>query len=153
VLGRRVRRVGACLSVGSGPLLPSVIGGEGHSLPVALAAAACLAPGLSGSGAASGATSYHWGRARSSVRRSGVGRAVRGPATSRSSLRRRLHRGSHNMSYAARAALVFWDSPVLVLVARTGVRTCRCALGLPPFAGAVLVGRWPLSLVLRWWSP
>jgi hypothetical protein len=37
--------------------------------------------------------------------------------------------------------------------ARTGVRTCRCALGRPPFAVVVLVGRWPLSSVLRWWSP
>jgi hypothetical protein len=64
-------------------------------------------PGLSGSGAASGATSYHWGGARLPVHRSGVGRAVRGPATSRSSLRCRLHRGSHNTSYAARAVLVF----------------------------------------------
>jgi hypothetical protein len=59
--------------------------------------------------------------------------------------------GSHNTSYAARAVLVFWDSLVLVLVARTGVRTYRCALGRPPLAGAVLVGRWPLSSVLRWW--
>jgi hypothetical protein len=37
--------------------------------------------------------------------------------------------------------------------ARTGVRTCRCALGRPLFAGAVLVGGWPLSSVLRWWQP
>jgi hypothetical protein len=48
---------------------------------------------------------------------------------------------------------VFWDGPVLVLVARTGVRTCRCALGRSSLAGAVLVGRWPLSSVLRWWLP
>jgi hypothetical protein len=61
--------------------------------------------------------------------------------------------GSHNTSYATRAALVFWDGPVLVPVARTGVRTCRCALGRPSFTGAVLVGRWPLSSVLRWWLP
>jgi hypothetical protein len=33
------------------------------------------------------------------------------------------------------------------------VRTCRCALGRPPLAGAVLVGRWPLSSVLKWWQP
>jgi hypothetical protein len=79
----------------------------------------------------------------------GDGRAARGPTTSRSSLRWRLH----NTSYATRAVLVFWDSSVLVLVARTGVRTCRCALGRPPLAGAVLVGRWPLSSVLRWWQP
>jgi hypothetical protein len=44
VLGRRVHRVGACLRVGSGPLLPSVIGGEGHPPFVALAATACPAP-------------------------------------------------------------------------------------------------------------
>jgi hypothetical protein len=43
-LGRRVRRVGARLRVGSGLLLPSVIGGEGRSPSMALAAAACLAP-------------------------------------------------------------------------------------------------------------
>jgi hypothetical protein len=48
---------------------------------------------------------------------------------------------------------VFWDGPVLVLVARTGVRTCRCALGRLPLAGAVLVDRWSLSSVLRWWLP
>jgi hypothetical protein len=37
---------------------------------------------------------------------------------------------------------VFWDGPILVFVARTGVRTYRCALGRPAPAGAVLVGRW-----------
>jgi hypothetical protein len=50
-------------------------------------------PGLSGSGAASGAASYRWGGAWLPVRRTGVGCAVRGPATSRSFLRRWLHRG------------------------------------------------------------
>jgi hypothetical protein len=45
--------------------------------------------------------------------------------------------GSHNTSYAARAVLVFWDGPVLVFVARTGVRTYRCALGRPTLAGQV----------------
>jgi hypothetical protein len=43
VLGRRVHRAGVILRVGSGPLLPSVIGGEGRSPSVALAVAACLA--------------------------------------------------------------------------------------------------------------
>jgi hypothetical protein len=57
--------------------------------------------------------------------------------------------GSPNTSYAARAAFVFWDGPVLVLVARTGVRICRCALGRTPYAGAVLVGRWSLPSVPR----
>jgi hypothetical protein len=44
VLGRMVHRVGAHLRVGSGPLLPSMIGGEGRSPSVVLAAAACPAP-------------------------------------------------------------------------------------------------------------
>jgi hypothetical protein len=88
-------------------------------------------------------------RVQLSILHPGDGRAARGPATSRSSLRRQLH----NTSYATRAVLVFWDGPVLVLVARTGVRTCQCALGRPPLASAVLMGRWPLSSVLRWWPP
>jgi hypothetical protein len=49
--------------------------------------------GLSGSGAAFGAASYRWGIAWLPVRRTGVGHAVRGSATSRSFPRRRLHRG------------------------------------------------------------
>jgi hypothetical protein len=61
--------------------------------------------------------------------------------------------GSHNTSYAARAVLEFWDSPILVFVARTGVRTCRCDLGRPALAGVVLVGRWTPPSVLRWWQP
>jgi hypothetical protein len=44
VLGRRVHRAGVRLRVGNDPLLPSVIGGEGRSPPVALSAAVCLAP-------------------------------------------------------------------------------------------------------------
>jgi hypothetical protein len=55
--------------------------------------------------------------------------------------------------YAARAVLVFWDGPILVFVARTGVRTCRCALGRPALAGVVVVGRWTPPSVLRWWQP
>ena len=43
VLGRGVRRVGVGPCEGGGPLLPSVMGGEGRSPFVALAAAACLA--------------------------------------------------------------------------------------------------------------
>jgi hypothetical protein len=44
VLGWRVHRVGSRLRVGSGPLLPSVFGGEGRSPSMALSAVACLAP-------------------------------------------------------------------------------------------------------------
>jgi hypothetical protein len=46
MLGRRARRVGSRLHVGSGLLLPSVFGGEGRSPSIALSAAACLAPQL-----------------------------------------------------------------------------------------------------------
>jgi hypothetical protein len=106
-------------------------------------------PGLSGSGAASSAASYRWGGAWQLVRRTGVGHAVRGPVASRSFPSRRLHRGSHNTSYAARAVFVFWDGLVLATVARTGVRTCQCARGRPPSAGVALARRWPLSSVLR----
>jgi hypothetical protein len=45
MLGRGVCRVGVDPCVGSGPLLPSVIEGEGRSPSVALAAAACPALG------------------------------------------------------------------------------------------------------------
>jgi hypothetical protein len=93
VLGRRVRRVEVRLRVGSGPLLPSVIGGEGRSPSVALAAAACPAPQPERLWRCFWCHLLRWGGARLPVRRSGVGRAVCGPATSRSSLRCRLHRG------------------------------------------------------------
>jgi hypothetical protein len=92
-------------------------------------------------------------RVQLSVLHPGDSRAARGLATSRFPCAVDCTGGSHNTPYAARAVLVFWDGPVLVLVARTGVRTCRCTLGRPPLAGVVLVGRWLLSSVLRWWSP
>jgi hypothetical protein len=92
-------------------------------------------------------------RVQLSVLHPGDGRAMRRPATSRFPCAVCCTRGSHNTPYVARAVLVFWDSPVLVLVVRTGVRTCQCVLERPPLASAVLVGRWLLSSVLRWWSP
>jgi hypothetical protein len=115
LLWRRASRVRACLYVGSGPLLPSVIWGEGRSPPVALAAAARLAPRHE--------RLWHCFRCRPPPLVLAVPPAVG---------------GSPNTSYTARAAFVFWDGPVLVLVARTGVRTYRCALGQPLFAGEPL---------------
>jgi hypothetical protein len=41
---------------------------------------------------------------------------------------------------------------VLAFVARTGVRTCRCALERPALAGAALVDRRTPPLVLTWWQ-
>jgi hypothetical protein len=42
---------------------------------------------------------------------------------------------------------------LLAFVARTGARTCRCALERPAFAGAALVERRTPPSVLTWWQP
>jgi hypothetical protein len=111
VLGRRVHRVGARFHVGSGPLLPSVIGGEGRSPPVALSAAACLAPRperlrccfrcrLLPLGRSVAARLPHGCRLRCA--RAGYAQVLPAPSTAPG--------GRTNTSYAARAVLMFWDS-------------------------------------------
>jgi hypothetical protein len=57
------------------------------------------------------------------------------------------------MSYAVRVGAAFLDGLVLTLIVRTGAKTSSCTLVQPPFAGTVLVCRWPLSSVLRWSPP
>jgi hypothetical protein len=126
------------------PLLPPTFGGEGHPTAVRRR----RRPAMRGK-----ANCRCRDRVQLSVLHPGDGRAARGPATSRFPCAVGCTGGSHNTPYTARAVLVFWDGPILVLVARTGVRTCRCALRWPPLAGAVLVGRWLMSSVLRRWSP
>jgi hypothetical protein len=69
VLGRGVRRVGACLRAGSGPLLPSVIGGKGVRRLWRWQLPRVWLSGLSGSGATSGATSHRGSRKRFLCRR------------------------------------------------------------------------------------
>jgi hypothetical protein len=64
VLGRGVRRVGAGLRAGSGPLLPSVIGGKGVCRSWRWQLPRVRPSGLSGFGAASGATSHRGSRKR-----------------------------------------------------------------------------------------
>jgi hypothetical protein len=64
VLGRGVRRVGACLRAGSGLLLPSVIGGKGVRRSWRGQLPRVWLSGLSGFGAASGATSHRGIRKR-----------------------------------------------------------------------------------------
>jgi hypothetical protein len=64
VLGRGVRRVGACLRAGSGPLHPSVIGGKGVRRSWRWQLPRVWLSGLSGFGAASGATSHRGSRKR-----------------------------------------------------------------------------------------
>jgi hypothetical protein len=64
VLGRGVRRVGACLRAGSGPLLPLVIGGKGVRCSWRRQLPRVRLSGLSGFGAASGATSHRGSRKR-----------------------------------------------------------------------------------------
>jgi hypothetical protein len=146
VLGRRVHRAGAYVHVGSDPLLPSVIGGEGRSPPIALSAAAGLAPWperlwrcfrcLLPLGRSVAARSPHGCRLRRV--QAGYLQVLLAPSAAPGGRpTRRTPRGRYSCSGTASA--------------RMGVRTCRCALGRPTFAGAVLVGRWPLSSVLRWW--
>jgi hypothetical protein len=88
-----------------------------------------------------------------SVHRTGDGRAVQVGHVHGPSRAAGYTGGSYKTSYAAGAVFAFLDGLVLTPVARTGARTSLCALGRPPFAGAALVRRWPLSLVLRWWPP
>jgi hypothetical protein len=68
VLGRGVRRVGACLRASSDPLLPSVIGGKGVRRPLRWQLPRVWLSGLSGFGAASGAT-FHRGSRKRFLRR------------------------------------------------------------------------------------
>jgi hypothetical protein len=129
--------------MGSGPLLPSVIGGEGRSPPVALSVAASLAPRperpwrcfrclLLPLGRSVAARPPH-GRWSRRARASYVQVLLAPSAVPRGRLTRRTPRGRYSCSGTA--------------LVRTGVRTYQCALGRPPFVGAMLVGRWPLSLV------
>jgi hypothetical protein len=69
VLGRGVRQVGACLRAGSGPLLPAVIGGKGVRRSWCWLLPRVWLSGLSGFGAASGATSHRGSRKRFLCRR------------------------------------------------------------------------------------
>jgi hypothetical protein len=147
VLGRRVRRVGARLCVGSGLLLPSMIGGEGRSPSVALAAAACLAPRperlwcyfqchLLPLGRSMAARPPHgcWSRRA----RAGHVQVLPAPPAAPG--------GSHNTSYAARAVLVFWDSlgedgseDLPVRIGAAGVRRCGVGGQVAAVIGAEVV--------------
>jgi hypothetical protein len=69
VLGRGVRRVGAGLHAGSGPLLPSVIGGKGVRCSWRWQLPRVWLSGPSGFGAALGATFRHGSRKRFLYRR------------------------------------------------------------------------------------
>jgi hypothetical protein len=119
LLGRRARRAGACLRVGWCP--------------------------------ASSSGFWGWKPSSSSVEEAPSSRAGEGelllpslecsiPSSVRATVASRTG-GFHNTSYAARAVLVFWDSPILVFVVRMGVRTCWCSVGgqVDAAAGAEVV--------------
>jgi hypothetical protein len=135
MLGRRVRRVRVRLRVGSGPLLPSVIGGEGRSPSMALSTAACLAPRPERLWCCFRCRLLPLGGAWMPVCRMGVGRSLHGPATSRSFRRRRLHRGvaQHVVRREGGVHVLGWSRP----------RSCGedGSEDLPVRAGAVAVRR------------
>jgi hypothetical protein len=139
VLGRRASRVAVGSSAWAGdPLFPPALGGEGRSLALRRrrTATCCLVGG--------------W----LSVHRTGDGRATRRSATSTALPAPPVAPGGGAQHVVRRRAVsASLDGLVLTPVARTGVRTSLCALGRPPFAGAASARRWPLSSVLRWWSP
>jgi hypothetical protein len=149
VLGRRVCRVGARLRVRSSPLLPSVMGGR-RAFAVRGAGSCrvsgsrperlwrCLQCRLLPLGRSMAACPPHGCQSRRA--RAGHVQVLLAPSAAPGGrTTRRTPRGQYSCSGTASA--------------RTGVRTCRCALGRLPFAGVELACRWPLSSVLRWWSP
>jgi hypothetical protein len=136
--GGRASRVAVGSSAWAGdPLLPPAFGGEGRSPALRRRrTATCFLVG-------------GW----LSVHRAGDGHAVRRLATSTALPAPLAAPGGHTTRRTRRAVSASSDGLVLTPVARTGVRTSLCALGRPPFAGAASARRWPLSSVLRWWSP
>jgi hypothetical protein len=117
------------------PFLPPAFGGEGH--PPALRR---RPPAMRGK-----ANCCSLARVQLSVLHSGGSRATRGPATSRSSSHRQLRRGGLPARRTSRGRY----SCSGTASARTGVRTCRCALGRSLFAGALSVGSIPTDGALR----
>jgi hypothetical protein len=81
VLGRRVRQVGTHLRVGSSRFFPQCSREKGVRRLWRCQLPRVWLPGLSGSGAASGAVSYRWGGVWLPVHRTGDGHAMRGLAT------------------------------------------------------------------------
>jgi hypothetical protein len=153
-LERRVRRVGSRLRVSSGPLLPSVWGGgeKGVRRPWRCQLPRVWLSGLSGSSAASGAASYRWGGAWLPVRRTGIG-VVHGPAMSRSFLRRRLHQGVAQHVVRREGGVRVLGQSRSRSCGEDGSEDLPVRTGRPPFADVALARRWPLSSVMRWWSP
>jgi hypothetical protein len=139
MLGARASRAGALSSVGAGdPLLPSAFRGEGCSPAWRRRQTATCCPV----------------RVRQSIHRTGDSRIVRrSPMSTVRPTPPATPGGAYKTSYAAGAMSASLDGPVLTPVATTGARTSLCMLGQPPFAGAALGRRWPLSSVLRWWLP
>jgi hypothetical protein len=149
LLGRRAGQVGACFRVSSGPLLPSTIGGEGCSPSGELAAAACLAP----------RSERFWRCFRCHLPPLGRSVAARPPH----GCRLRRVRAGHVQALPAPSAaqhVVRRESGTRVLGrprsrsrGENGSEDLPVRFGRSPLAGAVLVGRWLPSSVLRWWQP
>jgi hypothetical protein len=133
VLGRGVRRVGACLRTSSAPLLPSVIGGKGVRRSWHWQLPCVWLSGLSGFGVASGATSRRGSRKRFLRRRDSRSHPrtdlqLHGLGSLSSPLERGCGRGPCRSSvYPEVIAAVVWPPGAEVVVAAAGA-----GIGEPP---------------------
>jgi hypothetical protein len=131
VLGRGVRRVGARLHAGSGPLLPSVIKGKGVRRPWHWQLSRVWLSGLGGFGAASGATSHRGSRERFLCRRDSrchprTDLQLHGLGSLSSPLEWGRGRGPcRNSVYPEVIAVAVWPPGAEVVVAAAGAGGCE----------------------------
>jgi hypothetical protein len=165
MLGRGVRRVGACPRAGSGPLLPSVMGGKGVRRSWRWQLPRVWLSGLSGSGAASGATSHQGSRKRFLCRRDSwchprTDLRLYGLGSLSSPLEWRSGRGPYRSSVCPEViAAAVWPPGAEVVVAAAGAGVGEppgsCRPAGPPMWGVVRTcgGETRVPFVMAPWVP